>query len=127
MIKKPLPTKNEKITSRTQFSWTCMNEWTKIRFEVIVTSYGRNKNFDECVQQISVFKGNWKWERLSSNEMIHRFFSKRLIEVITNECTIISREDRNHKTIRIEGDITATSTKFYAKRIEFKQKAVFKK
>ena len=35
------------MTSRKQFSWNCLNEWTKRRFEVIVTSYGCNKNHDE--------------------------------------------------------------------------------
>ena len=29
------------MTSRTHFSWNCMNEWTKSRFEVVVTLYGR--------------------------------------------------------------------------------------
>ena len=32
------------MKSRTHFSWNCMNKWTKSRFEVAVTSYGRNKN-----------------------------------------------------------------------------------
>ena len=35
-----------KMTSHTHFSWNCMNEWTKSRSEVAVTSYGRNKNLD---------------------------------------------------------------------------------
>ena len=34
------------MTSHTQFSCDCMNEGTKLRFEVIVTSYGRSKNPD---------------------------------------------------------------------------------
>ena len=34
------------MTSRKHFSWKCKNEWTKSRFEVVVTSNGRNKNRD---------------------------------------------------------------------------------
>ena len=35
------------MTSLTQLSSNCMHERTKSRFEVIVTSLGRNKNLDE--------------------------------------------------------------------------------
>ena len=30
-----------------------MNEWTKSRFEVAVTSYGRNKNHDDEIKNIA--------------------------------------------------------------------------
>ena len=36
--------------SHTQFSWNCMHEWIKSRFKIIVTSYGRNKNFDNEIK-----------------------------------------------------------------------------
>ena len=36
MNKKTLQ-KERKMASRTHFSWNCMNEWTKSRFEVVVT------------------------------------------------------------------------------------------
>ena len=39
------------MTSRTHFSSTCMNERTKSRFEVVVTSYGRIKNVDDKIKK----------------------------------------------------------------------------
>ena len=41
----------EKIKLRKQFSWKFMNDWTKSRFEVIVTSYGGIKNLDDEIKQ----------------------------------------------------------------------------
>ena len=41
------------MTSHTHFSWNCMNEWTKGRYEVVVTSYGRNKNRDDEMKKHS--------------------------------------------------------------------------
>ena len=35
------------MTSASHFSWNYMNEWTKNRFERVVTSYGCNKNHDD--------------------------------------------------------------------------------
>ena len=35
----------------TQFSWNCMKEWTKRRFELIVTSYAPNKNLDDEIKK----------------------------------------------------------------------------
>ena len=40
-----------KMTSRTHFSWNCMNQWTKSRFKAVVTSYGRNKNRDDEIKK----------------------------------------------------------------------------
>ena len=41
------------MTSHTHFSWNCMNEWTKSIFEVVVTSYGRNKRDHEIKKNIA--------------------------------------------------------------------------
>ena len=39
-----------KMTSRKQFNYNCMIEWTKSKFETIMTSYGPNKNlYDELI------------------------------------------------------------------------------
>ena len=40
-----------KMTWRTHFSWNWMNEWTKWRFEVVVTSNARNKNLDDEIKE----------------------------------------------------------------------------
>ena len=45
-------TKSEKWR-HTQFNWNCTNEWTQSRFEVIVTSYGRNNNLDDDIKNIA--------------------------------------------------------------------------
>ena len=37
--------------SRRYFSWNCINEWTKSRIEVVVTSYGRNNNRDNEIKK----------------------------------------------------------------------------
>ena len=39
------------MTSHTQFNRNCMNERAKSRFEVVVTSYDRNKNRDDEIKK----------------------------------------------------------------------------
>ena len=46
-------------TSRTHFSWNCLNKWTKSRFEVDVTSYGPNKNLSS--QVLTCNSKNFHW------------------------------------------------------------------
>ena len=41
------------MTSHMHFNGNCMNELTKSRFEVLVTSYGRNKNRDDEKKNIA--------------------------------------------------------------------------
>ena len=41
------------MTSRTHFSWNGMNEKTKSRLEVVVTSYGRKTNLDDEIKNIA--------------------------------------------------------------------------
>ena len=58
------------MTSRTQFSWSWMMEWTKCRFEVaILTSYGRNKNsVDELKNQQKANNSlSYRFEAINKN------------------------------------------------------------
>ena len=48
------------MRSYTQFNLNCMSEWIKSRFEVIVTSYGRNKNLTVEIKNTQVLTYNSK-------------------------------------------------------------------
>ena len=58
----------------------CMNEWTKSRSEVVVTSYGRNKNHDEINKN----------QEKANNSLSYRFaaIKERLIRGGSSECCI---------------------------------------
>ena len=60
------------MTSSTHFGWNCMNEWTKSRFEVVVTSYGRNKNRDDEI------KKNIAGQVLTYNSKIFHWLNRKL-------------------------------------------------
>ena len=58
LIKNLITQKNAPLRLRNDVThahsiWNCMNEWTRSRFEVVLASYGRNKNLDNEIQKHS--------------------------------------------------------------------------
>ena len=111
------------MTSHTHFSWNCMNKWTKSRFEVVVTSYGRNKNRDDEI------KKNIAGQVLTYNSKNFHWLNRKLdLERAMNGLRKPFRKKsypKYRKNSKNQSEIAACEQKTTSEKLNFCSKTVF--